>query len=46
VIAKGDFTGANNFLKMYFVYIIENEISKWYIGFTSNIKKRIVDHNS
>lgn len=31
---------------MYFIYIIENKAKSRYIGFTSNIKKRITDHNS
>ncbi len=30
----------------YFVYLIENENRNRYIGFTSNIKQRISDHNS
>lgn len=31
---------------MYFVYIIEDENRKRYIGFTNDIKQRIHDHNS
>ncbi len=32
---------------MYFVYLLESRTDQsWYIGFTSNLKKRVVDHNS
>lgn len=32
---------------MYFVYLIENQNDKsWYIGFTSNLKQRIEEHQS
>lgn len=32
---------------MYFVYLLENQNDKsWYIGFTANLDKRILDHNS
>jgi len=30
----------------YYVYILQNLIGNFYIGFTSNLKKRIVQHNS
>jgi putative endonuclease len=31
---------------MYHVYILENQAGKHYIGYTSNLSKRIKDHNS
>jgi putative endonuclease len=32
---------------MYFVYLLENRTDQnWYIGFTSNLKRRVTDHNS
>jgi len=32
---------------MYFVYLLENKIDKsWYIGFTTNLKKRLKEHLS
>ena len=32
---------------MYFVYLLENKIDKsWYTGFTSDLKRRILEHNS
>ncbi|OGH69642.1 MAG: hypothetical protein A2754_04295 [Candidatus Magasanikbacteria bacterium RIFCSPHIGHO2_01_FULL_47_8] len=32
---------------MYFVYLLENrDDHSWYIGFTSNLKRRIVEHNN
>ncbi|MDD3711793.1 MAG: GIY-YIG nuclease family protein [Patescibacteria group bacterium] len=32
---------------MYYIYILENKIDKsWYIGYSSNLKKRISDHLS
>jgi len=30
---------------MYHVYIIENEMGNWYIGYTTNLRRRISDHN-
>ncbi len=31
----------------YFVYVLENQIDKsWYIGFTANLEKRIINHNA
>ncbi|MDD3558553.1 MAG: GIY-YIG nuclease family protein [Melioribacteraceae bacterium] len=34
-------------LKTYYVYFLKSEISQFrYIGFTSNIKKRIKEHNA
>ncbi len=32
---------------MFAVYILENELDKsWYIGQTSNLKRRLLEHNS
>jgi len=32
---------------MFYVYLLENQIDKsWYIGYTPNIKQRIIDHQS
>ena len=32
---------------MYYTYLLENQKDKsWYIGYTSNLKKRIADHIS
>ena len=31
---------------MYFVYLIENEQKKKYIGYTNDIKRRLKDHNT
>lgn len=32
---------------MYCVYLLENQQDKsWYIGFTSNLKRRIFEHNN
>jgi putative endonuclease len=32
---------------MYYVYILENNINKkWYVGYTSNLRKRMKEHNS
>lgn len=32
---------------MYFVYILENQNDKsWYIGFTTNLKRRIFEHQN
>ena len=31
---------------MYWVYVLEASDSGWYIGFTSNLKRRITEHNS
>ena len=31
---------------MYFIYIIENTEGKHYVGYTSNLVRRIKDHNS
>lgn len=28
------------------VYLLRNEYGKWYIGYTTNLKRRIRDHNS
>ena len=30
----------------YFVYILESNCARHYIGFTSNLKERIIKHNS
>ena len=31
----------------YFVYLLENNFDKgWYIGFTTDLKQRVADHNS
>jgi putative endonuclease len=31
----------------YFVYVLENYYDQgWYIGFTTNLRKRILDHNN
>lgn len=31
---------------MYWVYILESEDKGWYIGYTSNLKRRIQEHKS
>ena len=32
---------------MYYVYLLENNINKkWYIGFTSDLRRRLIEHNS
>ena len=31
---------------MYWVYILESENKDWYIGYTSNLKKRLEEHKS
>ncbi len=32
---------------MYFIYLLENQSDKsWYIGFTSDLKRRVLEHNS
>lgn len=32
---------------MYCVYLLENQVDKsWYIGFTTNLKRRIFEHNN
>jgi len=32
---------------IYFVYLLENHNDRgWYIGFTSDLKKRVLDHNN
>ncbi len=32
---------------MYYVYILESIVNKkWYIGYTSNLRQRISDHNN
>lgn len=31
---------------MFYVYIIKNESSRWYIGFTTNLEKRLKEHCS
>ncbi|MDI3548031.1 MAG: putative endonuclease [Halanaerobiales bacterium] len=30
---------------MYYVYVLKNEEGKMYIGYTSNLRKRVVNHN-
>lgn len=30
---------------MYHVYVIQNENGNWYIGYSTNLKQRILDHN-
>jgi len=33
--------------RMYYVYILENTVTKkWYIGYTSNLRQRVSDHNN
>jgi putative endonuclease len=33
-------------MENFFVYLLESEIDKsWYIGYTSNLEKRITEHN-
>jgi putative endonuclease len=31
---------------MWYVYVLQNNKSKWYIGSTKNLRKRILRHNS
>lgn len=32
---------------MYYVYVLENPNNKgWYMGYTNNLKRRLVEHNS
>ena len=32
---------------MYYVYILENNLNKnWYIGYTSDLRRRLIEHNS
>lgn len=32
---------------MYFVYLLENRTDRsWYIGYTANLKRRIIEHQS
>tara|TARA_Y100000310_G_C20657684_1_gene802853 strand:+ start:1077 stop:1343 length:267 start_codon:yes stop_codon:yes gene_type:complete len=31
---------------MHYVYVIENEFGNWYIGYTTNLWRRISEHNS
>ena len=31
---------------MYNVYVIQNEVKKFYIGYTANLEKRLADHNA
>ena len=31
---------------MYYVYVLENPSKSWYIGYSSDLKKRVTDHNS
>jgi putative endonuclease len=32
---------------MYYVYLLENNLNKrWYIGYTSDLKRRINEHNN
>jgi putative endonuclease len=34
-------------MEWYYVYVLQSEVDKsWYIGFTSDIKRRIIEHNS
>jgi putative endonuclease len=34
-------------MEKYFVYLLESELDKsWYIGYTSNLSKRLTEHNS
>jgi len=30
---------------MHHVYVIENEKGNWYIGYSTNVRQRITDHN-
>lgn len=32
--------------KMYYVYVLENENGRWYIGHTDNLKARVRRHNN
>ncbi len=31
---------------MFYVYLLQNEQEKWYTGTTSDLQKRILEHNS
>ena len=31
---------------MWYVYVLKNNLSKWYIGSTTEIRKRILQHNT
>ena len=31
---------------MWYVYLLQNKYGKWYTGTTSNMQKRILEHNS
>ena len=31
---------------MYYVYVIQNEINEFYIGYTENLEKRLTNHNT
>lgn len=31
---------------MYYVYVLENQDKSFYIGFTSDVNKRVADHNN
>ena len=34
-------------MKWYYVYVLQSQIdNSWYIGYTNNLKKRIIEHNS
>lgn len=34
-------------MKIYFTYVLVSEMDKsWYIGYSSNLEKRLIDHNS
>lgn len=34
-------------MEKYYVYVLESEVDKsWYIGYTSNLSKRIEEHNN
>ena len=31
---------------MYYVYVIQNEVNEFYIGYSENLEKRLANHNS
>jgi len=31
---------------MWYVYVLQNNKVKWYVGYTNNLRKRILKHNS
>lgn len=42
---KVNFTSFTETLNMYYVYLLENKNDKsWYIGFTSNLRRRLQEH--